>query len=649
MFKNLRLGLKIGLGFLVVLLLLSVVLGVGIVALEKANEGMTTYRGLARDTNLAGRLQANMLMVRMNVKGYLIANSDNELAQYEDYLVKMKTFLAEAKKEIQKPERAKLVKSIDSSIAKYEAAFLEVVTLDKQRDRVLYDLLAPQGETMRKVIAEIIDSAYRDNDVQAAYFASHVQEKLLNGRLFVTKFLNSNDQDEYRTAVTEMTVKLDEETTELKQYLQNATRQNLLSQFIKAQQSYVGGLNEVYRLIETKNDLVKNTLDQIGPQVAKNAEDVKLSVMADQEALGTELKSTTEDSINLTIVLSVLAIAIGSIAAYVLTISITRPIGQAVEAANQLAKGNLTIEVQSASHDETGLLLESIQRTATSLRNIVSTISGASVELASASEELAVVTEQSSQGIESQQAETDLVATAMNEMAATVHEVADNAAKAAEAANQADNEASAGGQVVEQTISVISTLAERVNESSEKLHEVEQESMNIGKILNVIREIADQTNLLALNAAIEAARAGEQGRGFAVVADEVRSLAQRTQESTQEIQTIIEQLQAGTQRAVAVMNQGKDQAAQSVGQVNETGSALQTITHAISVINDMNIQIASASEQQSSVAENINENVINVKRIAEENAVAANQMKISTSEVAQLSEQLKALVDQFKI
>jgi len=649
MFKDLRLGLKIGLSFSTVLVLLSLVLGVGVVALKKADEGVTTYRGLARDTNLSGRLQANMLMVRLKVLSYLNTQSDTDLAQYKDHLAKMHTFLDEAKNEIKKPERAELITDVDLSISKYESAFTRVVALIEQRNSVLNKKLIPEGELMRKAIAEIIKSAYDGNDPEIVYHASHVQEALLFGRLFVSKFLNSNTQEDYAVAISQIGTKLEEEATELNQYLQNPTQKKLLSQLFKAQQIYVNGLHEIYRLIEKRNELIDNTLNLIGPQVAKNVEDVKLSVMAEQDILGPELQASTDDSINLTLLLSLIAIVIGSIAAYLLTVSITRPISQAVKAANHLAGGDLTIEVTSAGRDETGQLLKAIQGTASNLRNIVSTISGASVELASASEELAVVTEQSSQGIVNQQTETDLVATAMNEMAATVHDVANNAAKAAEAANQADNEASVGSQVVEKTILAISTLADRVNESSDKLGEVELETMNIGKILDVIRGIADQTNLLALNAAIEAARAGEQGRGFAVVADEVRSLAQRTQESTQEIQIIIEQLQVGTKSTVAVMDQGKEQAIQSVKQANDTGGALQEITLAISVINDMNIQIASASEQQSSVAENINENVINVKRIAEENAVAANQTRASTGEIAQLSSQLRELVTQFKI
>lgn len=652
MFRNLRLGLKIGLSFFVVLCLLSIVLIVGILALKKASDGITTYEGLANDANLSGRLQANMLMVRMNVLGYLNTQSDNNIAQYKDYFDKMKTLLIQSKKEIQQPERAQIIDSVDSAITQYNNTFSIVVSLTEQQNRVLNEQLVPLGEVMEKAIASIIQSAYIGNDGQAGqavYHASHVQERLLFGRLYVSKFLNSNSQQDYILAINAIDTKLSEEAAELKQYLSDPVRQSLLSEFLTAHQNYINSLNDIHRLIKNKNELFENTLSIIGPQVAQSAEDLKISVVTEQDILGSSVKVNTHNSINLTLFLSIIAIVMGSIAAYLLTTSITRPIRLAVKAANQLALGDLTIELTHFSQDEMGQLIESIQGTATNLRNIIATISSASIELASASQELAVVTEQSSQGIVNQRIETDLVATAMNEMAATVNDVASNAANAAIAANEADKDARLGSQVVEKTILAITSLSDSVNESSEKLKEVELATINIVKILDVIRSIADQTNLLALNAAIEAARAGEQGRGFAVVADEVRSLALRTQGSTQEIQHMIEQLQAGTQSTVVVMVHGRNQAAECVEQANATGRALQAITQAISVINDMNIQIASASEQQSSVAESINENVINVKNIAEENAIAANQTRASTSEIAHLSEQLKELVEQFKI
>nr|WP_251073280.1 methyl-accepting chemotaxis protein [Vibrio cincinnatiensis] len=234
-------------------------------------------------------------------------------------------------------------------------------------------------------------------------------------------------------------------------------------------------------------------------------------------------------------------------------------------------------------------------------------------------------------------------------MTATVAEVANNAAQASDSAHVAANEAENGAKIVNNTVNSIDTLAQIVNDSSDNVHHVEQEVLNISFILNVIKEIADQTNLLALNAAIEAARAGEAGRGFAVVADEVRSLASRTQNSTSEIEQIIVQLQQGTQVAVDSMKQGAVQVDECVDLARRTSAALNSITEAVDVIAEMNIQIASASEEQRSVSESINQNIINVKHVAEENAAAADQTRASSTDIARLASELKTLVEEFTL
>ncbi|WP_420850457.1 methyl-accepting chemotaxis protein [Pseudomonas weihenstephanensis] len=285
----------------------------------------------------------------------------------------------------------------------------------------------------------------------------------------------------------------------------------------------------------------------------------------------------------------------------------------------------------------------------TTLRELIGGIRDGVTQIASAAEELSAVTEQTSAGVNSQKIETDQVATAMHEMTATVQEVARNAEDASQAAAAADGEAREGDRVVNQAIDQIERLAVEVGRSTEAMAVLQQESDKIGSVMDVIKAVAEQTNLLALNAAIEAARAGEAGRGFAVVADEVRGLAQRTQKSTEEIQTLVAALQSGTQQVASVMNTSRGLTDSSVTLTRQAGTSLQGITRTVSNIQSMNQQIAAAAEQQSAVAEEISRSIINVRDVSEQTAAASDETAKSSVELARLGNQLQMMVSHFKI
>jgi methyl-accepting chemotaxis protein len=349
--------------------------------------------------------------------------------------------------------------------------------------------------------------------------------------------------------------------------------------------------------------------------------------------------------------LAVVAIVI-FIVAYLfigLYFSVRRSIQQIGDATEQLANGDLTVQIDLSARDEMREISDHFNAMAEKFAALIQQVISSISQLAAASEEVSSVAQDSAKNIDRQRSETDQVATAINEMNATVQEVANNASNAAGAANNADNEAKGGKEVVENTSQVIAQLADEIENAANVIQAVESDSESIGTVLDVIKGIAEQTNLLALNAAIEAARAGEQGRGFAVVADEVRTLASRTQQSTQEIEEMIVKLQTGSRSAVEVMQKSREQAQSGVTQAQEAASSLEAITRAVATITDMNTHIASAAEEQSSVADEINKNVTRISEISEQTSAGAEQTTASSEELARLAADLQQLVSQFKI
>ena len=311
--------------------------------------------------------------------------------------------------------------------------------------------------------------------------------------------------------------------------------------------------------------------------------------------------------------------------------------------------GDLRTRVEVPSRDEVGQIAEAFNTMVESLQSVLGQVAVATASLNAQSEQLAAMSRATRNAADRQKNETHQSASAMNEMATTVQEVARNTSAAAAETRNATEEAGVGRQVGTEVMDAIDTLASEIRDAAEVITGLKQDSEAIGGILEVIREVAEQTNLLALNAAIEAARAGEQGRGFAVVADEVRTLASRTNASAQEIQQMIERVQGRTDQAVAVMDRSRQQAQLSVKKAADAGASLQRITGMIGQISDMNVQIASASEEQSAVAEEINRNILAIHRIAEENAAGTAQLEASSQELERLAHELQAGLAGFKL
>ncbi|CRN00212.1 hypothetical protein [Pseudomonas sp. 34 E 7] len=370
-------------------------------------------------------------------------------------------------------------------------------------------------------------------------------------------------------------------------------------------------------------------------------------------AMALDTNQQAEDQYNLAfnmvVGLLVIATALTLLFAWLLTRSITVPISQALEAAEEVAEGNLTRPIKVDGNDEAGRLLAAMAKMQDKLRDTLQRIAGSATQLASAAEELNAVTDESARGLTQQNNEIEQAATAVNEMTSAVEEVARNAVSTSEASRNATTSAGDGRDLVQETVSAIERMSGDVQATATLIGELANESRDIGKVLDVIRGLADQTNLLALNAAIEAARAGEAGRGFAVVADEVRALAHRTQQSTSEIERMICSIQAGTEHAVDSMRNSTERAESTLNIAKGAGLSLDTINTAIVEINERNLVIASAAEEQAQVAREVDRNLVNIRDLSVQSATGASQTSAASNELSRLAVDLNGMVGRFRL
>lgn len=417
-----------------------------------------------------------------------------------------------------------------------------------------------------------------------------------------------------------------------------------------------------YRQIEdrmktlSRNNQVDELRTLLNTELLTNSEAVntvlnRLLEINTQQTLDTNQQAADQyaSAFNLVITLLVIATGLTLLFAWLLTNSITKPIANALSAAEEIAEGNLTRPITVDGEDEAGRLLLAMSKMQDKLRDTLQRISGSATQLASAAEELNSVTDESARGLTQQNNEIEQAATAVNEMTSAVEEVARNAVSTSEASKNATTSAGDGRDLVQETVSAIERMSADVQSTATLIGDLANESRDIGKVLDVIRGLADQTNLLALNAAIEAARAGEAGRGFAVVADEVRALAHRTQQSTSEIERMIGSIQSGTEHAVDSMRNSTERAESTLNIARGAGMSLDTINSAIVEINERNLVIASAAEEQAQVAREVDRNLVNIRDLSVQSATGANQTSAASNELSRLALDLNNMVGRFSL
>jgi len=642
-FANLSVGKKLVLGFAVVLLLTLGVAGTGFYAVDSILDR-------AFQLNQLSQLNAAILEARGQERDYALTRDEASAAALRSSLERLNQkvdLLAEVSSE----QEQEALQQIRSDAAVYTSQFAEYgqligrgvelrkrmdETAQKSREEFEYIEL-DMYDAVRELRLEG-DHLRGSDPLTIAESASGLTKKILDLRTFENIFINNSAQD----AVESWNQAYEDVTSigsSLKTWL-NDEQKTTMDGALAALNSYQQAFNEF-----RSNRSSRLALEQEMVRQAQRIVDA-----ADQAMAGaTEaMQAQRRNAYLLLAVMTVLAVVLGLVAALVISRMIVVPLRYTVQLAQRVADGDLSRTDAVTRRDELGQLQQAMFAMTESLRNLIGRIGGGVGQIAAAAEQLSAVTAQTSAGVQKQREETDQVATAMHQMSATVQEVAQNAEQASSAARQADEQARQGDRVVKDAIGQIDSLSAEVEHSAQAIEELNTESGRIGSVLEVIRAVAEQTNLLALNAAIEAARAGEQGRGFAVVADEVRALARRTHDSTEEIEGLIGNLQRVAQKAVEQMQTSRNLTLRTVELAGEAGSALGRITESVSTIEQMNQQIAAASEEQSAVAENISQSVTRVRDIGEQSASGSEQTASASAELARLGVELQGLVARFR-
>jgi len=562
------------------------------------------------------------------------------------------------------PEVIETLNNIEQLLSEFDAERQKIEAIAQTENntpavKLLHEKASPLSDTMIKQITRIIDlelTAKEDTGRKALLgMMSDVRGTTALELANIHAFLLSGEQ-KYRDAYDKVAAKNNKRFTVLKNNTKQLTKKQRQAfwAYAEARKKFIPLQKELFSMRAKPNWNLANywlrtNLEPISAKIqsllAEISKEQQQLLIDDSTAI-----TAKADLLTLTMwVMLVLGVLIAVVLARLASKTIITPLANLRNTLINIEQNSdLSIMAEIEANDEVGQMGNALNKMLSKIKTVMSQVTGASTQLAAASDQMSSISAQSNQGIQTQLQKSEQIATAINEMSATAQEVARSASTASQAANDADSQAKEGETVVTRAVESINELNRDVQRISDVINMLSSESENVGRVLDVIRDIAEQTNLLALNAAIEAARAGEQGRGFAVVADEVRTLAGRTQDSTLEIQKMIEKFQHGTQDAVSVMESGKEKADSSVAQAGQAASALTEITRMVSKINDMNTQIASAAEEQTTVAEEINKNILSVNTITQQNSQGAQQTENASGELSRLATELQQLVQTFK-
>jgi methyl-accepting chemotaxis protein len=601
---------------------------------------------------------------------YLLTREDSYKDSYIDHLNRAKELTSQLTGyQVVSDHQAynKSIELVEVDLVKLESyrdQMIELANNDLKNmpaQQIASEKLNPMAQTLQSMISQMIISDYDEENVDGErdeyrqtmydlrYYNVQIASEL---RTFLAFRSNSNIQN--LNAIREVVLAKLKAISEAEDFF-TFEQSDLIPELLSTNQTYYLALDEAIEIHSSEryrrdiyliNNEIKPLVTEIQSELSALANQLNELIFSTSK----NLQETASSAIDKVVIGLISGLLAGIIIAILMTRMMSIPINAAVRAMEDLADGDgdLTQRLAGTGNSDITKMAKGFNGFASKVQTLVSQVAGSVGNLSSVVGQVSVIVDQTQGGSKQQRLQTEHVVKAIDEMTSSVQEVASNANSAADSAHRADEKARSGQKVVGETIASINLLASEIETGVNVVNKLSKEVESIGSVLDVIKSIADQTNLLALNAAIEAARAGEQGRGFSVVADEVRTLASRTQESTKLIEEMIDNLQKQVHAAVKAISNGQDKAKSSVETASNAGEALEEIATSVATISDMIIQIASASEEQGAVASEINQNVINISHIADENSDASDKLARSSDDLAQLATELKQQVSNFK-
>lgn len=634
---DIKVSRKLGTGFGILLLAVLAVAFIGYNSNSVLVDRLST-------TRLIGTLNDATQNMRLSEKQYEAAADAAFAESYNAQLNVLQGLVSKALDTLTRAENQQALKALQTTIVAYDQKVKRLIAADQSTTDALKPLTAlsdKYAQTFAGMLESTTTSALASADgerVRELRTVADLRNGMTTFRLMLRRYI-AVPNDVNKKLLMETIDSFLSDISKARTSLPTALSSQL-EEAHSGMRRYREVLVEVAGLFEQK----QNMREQVD-QESKAMDKIMSGLMDTQQRLAHEDQHSAFIQMA---VLTALALVIGLLASVVISRQITAPLALTVDLARRIAKGDLTVQARSARKDELGDLQNAMQEMAQNLNTLVQGIGNGVTQISTSAEKLSAMSEQTSAGVRQQKSEVDQVATAMHEMASTVQEVARNTTDASAAATLADQQARHGSTVVKQATVQISELAMAIEELGGAMNVLTQDSEQIGKVIDVIKAVAEQTNLLALNAAIEAARAGEQGRGFAVVADEVRSLAQRTQDSTKEIEALIVTLQQGTQAAATLMTSSRERTLDTVVLAQKAELAITEINQSIGTIQEMSLQISAAAEQQSAVADEINRSIVSVRDVADQSAVASEESAAATIELASLGQDLQRMTAHFR-